>query len=92
MKNIEKPMVTERNISYDEAPVAEATVGAVDYRVDAGLGNRVAISGRAEGTWRWAFLAEGQWDGSRLRASGVDHAVRGPLGEALSQSTTESDE
>lgn len=77
------------NVSYDEAPVAELTIGEVDYRVDAGRGSAVAVSHRPSGSWTWSFLVEGRWDGSRLKAKTLDFEVLKALAEALAGASRE---
>lgn len=79
-------------VSYEEAPVAEATVSGVDYRVDAGRGSAVAISQRPSGSWSWSFVVEGRWDGSRLRAKQLSFEVVQALSEALARVEREPSE
>ena len=71
------------SVSYDAAPVAEAQVGDLEYRVDAGLGAIVAISRREAGASAWTPIAQGRWDGVRLRARALEHPVTAALEHAL---------
>ncbi len=73
----------ESNIDFDHAPVAEIEFDGTHYRVDAGLGAAVAVSCRAQGSWSWQKLAEGRWDGVRLKAKEVDRLVVEALAKAL---------
>ena len=61
--------VSATSINYEDQPIVQAQIDGVDYRVDTGLGSAVAISSREAGTWAWTPVAEGRWDGRRLRAS-----------------------
>ena len=72
-------------VNYDEQPVAEAEIEGVEYRVDPGHGSAVAISRREVGTWDWVFVMEGRWDGVRLKARGLGHAIVDVLGCALAR-------
>lgn len=72
-------------VNYDDAPIVEAHVDGIDYRIDVGFGSIVAISTRAEGTWTWTHTAEGKWDGRRLRAKALDYPVVAALTEALAR-------
>lgn len=72
------------SVSYEAAPVAEVQVGELEYRVDAGLGTAVAISRREAGASVWAPIAQGRWDGVRLRAKALEHPVTSALERALS--------
>ena len=71
------------SVSYDGAPVAEIRVGDLEYRVDAGLGAVVAISRREAGASTWVPVAQGRWDGVRLRAKALEHSVTSALERAL---------
>jgi hypothetical protein len=73
------------SISYEAAPVAEAEIDGLEYRVDAGLGSIVAISRREAGTSTWSPVAQARWDGVRLRAKALGHPVVATLERALSQ-------
>ena len=73
----------EPSIDYDHPPVAELEVDGSHYRVDAGLGADVAVSRRAEGTWTWEQLAQGRWDGVRLKAKPLDRLLVDALAKAL---------
>jgi hypothetical protein len=72
------------NVNFDEAPIVQAEIDGVDYRVDTGMGSTVAISTRPEGTWLWTVLTEAKWDGLRLRTKALDHAAVSVLERALS--------
>jgi hypothetical protein len=78
-----------QTVNYDESPLAELSVGEVEYRVDPGLGSAVAISQRGAGEWTWVAVGEGRWDGSRLRAKGLGHPVVSELERALVKATRE---
>jgi hypothetical protein len=82
---MQNPQITESSVNYDEMPIAEAQIEGVDYRIDTGLGSAVAISCREAGTWAWTPVAEARWDGRKLRAKGLDHAVVSALGQALAE-------
>ena len=71
------------SVSYEGAPVAEVQVGDLEYRVDAGLGVAVAISRREAGSSTWVPVAQGRWDGVRLRAKSLEHPVTSALERAL---------
>jgi hypothetical protein len=73
----------ESAIDYDHPPVAELELDGAHYRVDAGLGAEVAVSRRSEGSWLWEQLAEGRWDGVRLKAKTLDRVVVEALARAL---------
>jgi hypothetical protein len=70
-------------VSYEEAPIVTLAVEGIEYRIDTGLGSAVAISQRQQGTWQWAPLTQGRWDGRRLRAKCLDQHVSLALAEAL---------
>lgn len=80
------------SINYDEGPLAQAEHGGLEYRLDAGHGSAVAISSREPGTWTWAPVAEGKWDGVQLKARGLDFALREQLSRALSAVMSEREE
>jgi hypothetical protein len=80
------------SVNYDDVPIAQEEIEGTDYRIDAGLGSAVAISRRESGSWRWAFVAEGRWDGVRLRAKGLGHPVVAPLERALARVMSERQE
>ena len=84
--------VSATSINYDDQPIVQAQIDGVDYRVDTGLGSAVAISSREAGTWAWTPVAEGRWDGSRLRARKLDHPVASRLGEALAEAMSQRGE
>lgn len=75
--------LSAESVSYEEAPIAELEVSGFEYRIDPGRGSAVAISRREPGSWDWAPLIEGRWDGSRLRAKGLDSEIVTALGAAL---------
>lgn len=79
-------------VNYDQDPIVLLAVDGVEYRVDTGHGSAVAVSQRAPGTWDWAPLTAGSWDGSRLRAKGLGHHVNTALAEALSAAMGEREE
>ena len=71
------------SVSYEASPVAEVEIEDVQYRVDAGLGSAVAISRREAGAFTWAPVAQGKWDGVRLRVKSLGHPVTAALERAL---------
>lgn len=71
------------SVDYDFPPVAELVVDETEYRVDPGFRGAIAISARASGTWAWALLAEGQWDGVRLKAKSLERTIVLALEKAL---------
>ena len=73
----------ESSIDFDHPPVAEIEYEGAHYRVDVGLGTAVAVSRRTEGSWLWEQLAEGRWDGVRLKAKALDRLVVEELAKAL---------
>jgi hypothetical protein len=75
--------VSAESVSYEEAPLAELEVDGVAYRVDPGRGSSVAVSRRESGSWDWTPVTEGRWDGSRLRAKGLEHPIVTALADAL---------
>jgi len=83
MQPIATDAVTTPTVSYEEPPLAELELDGVDYRLDPGRGSTVAVSTRPTGTWDWKPTLEGRWDGSRLRAKGLDHGVVAALAAAL---------
>lgn len=77
-------MSSDYEVNYDSAPVAEAELDGIDYRVDAGRqGTALCISSRASGTWDWTFESEARWDGSTLRSKIIARPVLLKLSEAL---------
>ena len=88
-------MVTTRDpltagaVNFDETPIVQAVIEGVEYRIDTGFGSAVAISSRAEGTWDWTVLAEGKWDGLRLRSKPIDRSVTAILEQALAAAGTD---
>ncbi len=85
MKIAEPTVLDSDSVSYEAAPVAEAQVEDLEYRVDAGLGSIVAISSRPAGTSGWVPIAQGRWDGVRLRAKALGHPVVSSLERALAE-------
>ncbi|MBK7583627.1 MAG: hypothetical protein IPI67_25965 [Myxococcales bacterium] len=77
------------NVNFDEAPIVQAQIEGVDYRIDTGFGSAVAISTRAPGSWLWTVLADGKWDGLRLRAKSMDRPVVDVLERALGEAMRE---
>ncbi|HEX4336820.1 MAG TPA: hypothetical protein VH062_12965 [Polyangiaceae bacterium] len=92
MKIAEPAPLDGDSVSYEGAPVAEVQVEDLEYRVDAGLGSIVAISRRVAGTSTWAPVAQGKWDGVRLRAKALDHPIVSSLERALVQAMADRDE
>ena len=70
-------------IEYDSAPVAELELEGTQYRLDPGFRGAIAVSARAPGTWSWALVAEGSWDGVRLKAKALERGVVAELEKAL---------
>jgi len=83
MQTTENNQVSASTVNYDDSPIAEAEVDGVEYRLDAGHGSAVAISSREAGTWNWAPVCEGRWDGIQLKAKGLAFPLREQLGRAL---------
>jgi hypothetical protein len=77
------------NVNFDEAPFVQAQIEGIDYRIDTGSGSAVAISTRAPGSWLWTVLADGNWDGLRLRAKSMDRSVVDVLERALGKAMRE---
>jgi hypothetical protein len=73
----------ESTIDYDSQPVAELELGETQYRLDPGFRGAIAVSTRAPGTWSWSLVAEGRWDGVRLKAKALDRSVVAALEKAL---------
>ena len=77
-------MSSDSEVNYDSAPVAEAELDGIDYRIDTGRqGTALCISSRASGTWDWTFESEARWDGSSLRSTVIERPVLVKLSEAL---------
>jgi hypothetical protein len=85
------PDPTACSIDFDHPPVAEIEFEGARYRVDVGLGTAVAVSRRAPGSWSWQLLAEGRWDGVRLKAKQLDRLVVEALAQALRSAADEMD-
>jgi hypothetical protein len=92
VSNIDNSSSFSDSINYDDPPISELEIEGVAYRIDTGLGSAVAISQRPVGTWTWQAVAEGRWDGSRLRAKELDYSVREALAKGLSQAMKDSDD
>jgi hypothetical protein len=92
MHDIEIKQLSADGVNYEDAPIVTLEVDGIEYRVDAGHGSAVAISQRQQGTWDWTPVAEGRWDGSRLRAKCLNHQVNTALAEALSAAMCEREE
>ncbi|HTQ07798.1 MAG TPA: hypothetical protein VMI54_28285 [Polyangiaceae bacterium] len=73
----------ESSIDYDGSPVVELEVSGTQYRVDPGFRGVVAVSAREAGTWSWSRVAEGRWDGVRLKAKDLDRTLVNTLEKAL---------
>lgn len=78
-------------LDYDFPPVAELEVDGTTYRLDPGFRGAIAISERAAGSWSWAFVAEGRWDGVRLKAKSLDRSIVAALERALRAAATGGD-
>jgi len=78
-------------VDYDFPPIAELEIDGTLYRLDAGFRGAVAVSGRTAGTWTWALVAEGKWDGVRLKAKALDRAVVSRLEQALRAANEHTD-
>ena len=78
-------------VDYDFAPIAEVEVNDTQYRVDAGFRGAVAISAKSSGSWSWAVVAEGRWDGLSLKAKALDRTIVMELERALRAAATSSD-
>ena len=83
MQPIENKAVSAASVNYDDLPIVELEVDGIAYRLDTGHGSAVAVSQRRAGTWTWTPVTEGRWDGSRLRAKGLDQQVVMALAQAL---------
>ena len=77
------PENAQESLDYDSPPAAELEVDGTQYRVDAGFRGAIAISGRSAGSWSWALVCEGKWDGVRLKAKTLDRSVVASLEQAL---------
>lgn len=70
-------------VSYEAAPLAEVQVDELEYRIDPGLGSFVAISQREVGTSTWTPVAQGRWDGVRLKAKPLGYPITTALERAI---------
>ena len=76
---------TNGGVNYESNPVAEAAIGEIEYRIDAGKeGTAICVSTRPAGTWDWSFMCEARWDGSELRTKALERSVRIELSKAVS--------
>lgn len=82
----------QSSVNYDDTPIVALDLDGTSYRLDTGLGSAVAISSRPEGTWHWTAVAEGRWDGSRLRAKGLGFEVTSALAQALAAAMRDREE
>jgi hypothetical protein len=89
MHETEIKQLSADGVNYEEAPIVVLEVEGIEYRIDTGHGSAVAISQRQQGTWSWAPVTEGRWDGSRLRAKCLSHQVNAALAEALGSAMRE---
>jgi len=78
-------------VDYDFAPVAELEIEGTAYRVDAGFRGAVAISERTSGSWSWALVAEGRWDGVTLKAKSLERSIVAALERALRAASSGDD-
>jgi hypothetical protein len=83
MRDAEMNQLSADRVNYEETALVTLQVDGVDYRIDTGHGSAVAVSRRQPGTWDWTLVTEGRWDGSRLRAKGLDHPIITALAQAL---------
>jgi hypothetical protein len=81
----------ESSVDYDFPPVAEIEADGTQYRVDPGFRGTIAVSSRAAGTWSWTLLAEGRWDGIRLKAKPLERALVAELEKALRAASEPTD-
>lgn len=73
----------ESTIDYDSPPVAELELDGTQYRLDPGFRGAVAVSSRATDTWSWSLVAQGKWDGVRLKAKELHRDIVAALEKAL---------
>jgi hypothetical protein len=92
MRDTETNQLSADRVNYEEAALATLEVDGVDYRIDTDHGSAVAVSQREPGTWDWTLVAEGRWDGSRLRAKGLDPQLITALAQALGAAMRERQE
>ncbi len=79
-------------VSYEAAALAEVQVDHLEYRIDPGLGSVVAISQREVGTSKWTPIAQGRWDGVRLKAKALGYPVTAALERAIALAMKQRDE
>jgi len=73
-------------INYDDAPLVEAEIDGVEYRIDAGKqGTALCISSRTFGSWDWSSGGEARWDGSMLRSKAFERGVLVTLASQLKE-------
>jgi hypothetical protein len=92
MQPVENRQISAGSVNYDDQPIVELEIDGVAYRLDTGRGSAVAVSQRKADTWTWTPVAEGRWDGSRLRAKGLDHQVVTALAQALNAAMRDREE
>jgi hypothetical protein len=92
MQPIENRHISADSINYDDQPIVELEIDGVAYRLDTGHGSAVAVSQRKADTWTWTPVAEGRWDGSRLRAKGLNYQVVTALAQALGAAMRDREE
>jgi hypothetical protein len=80
----------ESSIDYDAPPVAELELDGTLYRLDPGFRGAVAVSTREPGTWSWSLVAEGRWDGVRLKAKALHRDIVAALEKALRSAVADS--
>ncbi len=73
----------ESTIDYDAPPAAELELDGTQYRLDPGFRGVIAVSARTPGTWSWSLVAQGRWDGVRLKAKELHRDIVGALEKAL---------
>jgi len=81
---------SDSTIDYDAPPVAELELDGTQYRLDPGFRGVVAVSAREPGTWSWALVAQGSWDGVRLKAKALHRDIVGALEKALRAAVADS--
>jgi hypothetical protein len=81
----------EPSVDYDFPPVAEIEADGTRYRLDPGFRGAIAVSSRSAGTWSWTLVAEGRWDGIRLKAKPLDRVLVAALEKALRDATEQTE-
>ena len=92
MQPTKNSALSAASVNYDDLPIVELEIEGVAYRLDTGRGSAVAVSQREAGTWTWTPVTEGRWDGSRLRAPGLDYEVVSALAHALGEAMRDREE